>query len=126
MFNAIVMCLLNDKFIYVIPPSAVLGFFSVIYLMFLLVYRPYQYSFGIHGFIIIINHLIYMMTLGMITAINFGLKFREIFFLMFCYSLLGSCGFIILLTFVRAFLDYKYGTKRLLEEMRKEIDEKNK
>ncbi len=119
MLNAIIMCLLNDKFIYEIPPSAILGFFSVVYLIFIMVYRPYQYSFGIHGFTIIVNQLIYMMTLAMITAINLGVKFNEVFLLMFCYILLGLCALIILLTFIRVFVDHKYGAKKLLEEMRK-------
>jgi hypothetical protein len=120
------MCLLNDKFIYVIPPSAVLGLFAVFYLIFLFVYRPYQYSFGIHGFTIIINQLIYMTTLALITALNFGIKFKEVFLVLCCYSLLGIFCFIILLTLVRGFLDYKYGAEILLQEMRKEIDERRK
>jgi hypothetical protein len=110
MINAFIICLLNDKLIYGIPPSAILGFLAIIYMVFLMVFRPYRYSFSIHGFTLLVEQSAYMLTLALITVMNFGIKFDEFFFLMFCYTLLGFCVVIIFLTFVRVFLDYKYGT----------------
>ena len=110
MINAFIICLLNDKLIYGIPPSAILGFLAVIYMVFLMVFRPYRYSFSIHGFTLLVEQSVYMLTLALITAMNFGIKLDEFFLLMFCYTLLGFCVVIIFLTFVRVFLDYKYGT----------------
>jgi hypothetical protein len=115
MINAMIMCLLNDKLIYGIPPSAILEFLAIIYMIFLMVYRPYRYSFSIHGFTLLVEQSVYMLTLALITAMNFGIKFDEFFLLMFCYILLGFCVIIIFLTFVRVYLDYKYGTQRLIE-----------
>jgi hypothetical protein len=110
MINAFIICLLNDKLIYGIPPSAILEFLAVIYMVFLMVFRPYRYSFSIHGFTLLVEQFVYMLTLALITAMNYGIKLEEFFLLMFCYTLLGFCVVIIFLTFVRVFLDYKYGT----------------
>lgn len=110
MTNAFIICLLNDKLIYGIPASAILGFLAIIYMIFLMVFRPYRYSFSIHGFTLLVEQSVYMLTLALITVMNFGIKLDEFFLLMFCYTLLGFCVVIIFLTFVRVFLDYKYGT----------------
>lgn len=42
---------------------------------------------------------------------------------MFCYTLLGFCVFLALLTAVRVYLDFRFGTAQVEEEVNKEIKE---
>ncbi len=121
--NALSMVLLNNKLVYGIPISAFLLFLAAIYLIFLIVYRPYRYSFTVHGFTLIVNQTIFMITLSVITMINLKINLKESYLLIFCYVLLGFCVIIALLTIVRVILDFRFGARQIKEEVKKEIKE---
>jgi hypothetical protein len=64
-----------------------------------------------------------MITLGLITLVNMKIKLEEEYLLMFCYTLLGFCIIIVLLTVARVYLDFRFGSAQVEEEIRKEIEE---
>lgn len=120
--NVFCTVLLNNKLFYGISVSVFLLFLGTIYLIFLILYRPYRYSFPVHTFTILASQLIYMITLGMITLVNMEIKLEEDYLLMFCYTLLGFCIIIALLTVCRVYLDLRFGSTQVEEEIRKEIE----
>jgi hypothetical protein len=117
--NVICIVLLNNNLFFGLSVSVFLMFLAAIYLIFLIIYRPYRYSFTVHTLTIITNQLIYMLILGLITLINLEVKVEEDYLLMFCYTLLGFCFTIVLLTLVRVYLDFRFGTDQIDEEINK-------
>lgn len=100
--------MLNNKLVLGYPLSGILLIASLIYLAYLLIYRPYKHSFLIHGVTIIINHLMFMCILAMVTLINLELKLDEFYFLILSYTLMGFTFIIMFLTVVRVIIDFKY------------------
>lgn len=121
--NVFCIVQLNNRLFYGVSVSVVLLFLAVIYLVFLILYRPYRYSFTVHTFTIIASQIIYMITLGLITLVNFEIEIEEDYLLIFCYTLLGFCIGIALLTVVRVYLDFRFGVEQVEEEVRKEMKE---
>ena len=121
LINVVCIVLLNNKLFFGLSVSVFLLFLAAIYLIFLILYRPYRYSFTVHTFTILANQLIYILTLGLITLVNLKVKLKEEYLLIFCYTLLGFCVIIALLTAVRVYLDFRFGTAQVEEEVNKEI-----
>jgi len=87
------------------------------YLIFLICYRPYRYSFAVHGFTIVISQLIFVITLSFINLINLNISLDEFYLLAFCYVLMGFCVLIVFLAIIRVYLDCKYGSDQIEMEI---------
>lgn len=74
LINVACIVLLNNKLFFGLSVSVFLLFLAAIYLIFLILYRPYRYSFTVHTFTILANQLIYILTLGLITLVNLEIK----------------------------------------------------
>jgi len=76
---------------------------SVGYMIFIIVYRPYKYSFKVHQVSIVINHMIYMISLGMISIINMDIVIEEYYLLVFSYLTMTLCMIIVIMSFIRCY-----------------------
>lgn len=75
----------------------------------------------VHQFTVVVNHLVYMISLGIITVINLGVKFEEAYLLVYAYGLMAFCAVVIVLMVVRVVMEGKYGDGKVKEEIDKII-----
>lgn len=120
--NGYCLFLLNDKKLFNFTISFLVLIMAVIYLLFLIIYRPYKHSFSIHGFTVCFNQALLIISLLMVNLINFNVQMAEVVFLAFDYLIIGLTLAIMFLATVRVFYDWKYGEEHILKKIECEID----
>lgn len=85
---------------------------AVFYLLFLAIYRPYRYSFFIHGFTVIFNQVMYIVALFIINVLNFQIKMPEEVFLVFTYLIIVFSLAVLVFMIIRVFYEEKYGYEK--------------